>query len=579
MASFLRNFSASLMALFVFFILLPFLMLSFLSTVFMAASSSKFSAEKSSGGGVFVLDLSLPVGDSVEDEKSLSAALEGLSSTSIYTAVQTVRSASRDRRVKAILIRGSADKSGAGLASIAELREAILEAGEFIPVYAYLENPSLRDYFIASAATEIILNPFSEFEFKGLSTSAPYFGAALKKYGIEAQVVRAGSHKSFGDIFTKSGMDEKDRQILETAVGGIWNCVVSKVSESRHLTPEFLAGFADSKAICSASEAKRLKFVDRLMYADELIDMLAQKYGRDGSSFNQVCVDYFPSESSSGNIAVVYMSGDIVEPDISPYVVSSERYAKLLRELRFDPSVKGVVLRIDSGGGSAYASEIIRREVELLSKEKPVAASFSSVAASGAYWIATAADSIFLMPETITGSIGVFSIAFSIESLAGRHGVDFDGVKTSPLADIGTLTRPMNERELALTGNMVREVYDRFVGLVCKSRKILPKELSEIADGRIFDGKAAVELNLADGFGTLDEVVSALMQSCKCSGVREYPKIDRFKEFMKNFSASEPFSMRLPQRLQEYFDSLKMLSIYSDKRGLYARIPFDISLK
>ena len=217
--------------------------------------------------------------------------------------------------------------------------------------------------------------------------------------------------------------------------------------------------------------------------------------------------------------------------------------------------------------------------IELLAKEKPVVASFSSVAASGAYWIATAADNIFLMPETITGSIGVFSIAFSVEKFAGGYGVDFDGVKTSPFADIGTLTRPMGERELALTGKMVREVYDRFVDLVCKSRKISPAELAEIADGRIFDGATAVRLNLADGFGTLDEVVAALMEKCECDGVKEYPKIDRFKEFMKSFSAAEPFAKSVPPKLKAYLDSIKSLSAYSDKRGIYARIPFDIALK
>lgn len=579
MIKFLRNFSASLTALFVFFVFLPFFMLSFLSAVFMAANTSELSPGKISGGGVFVLDLSLPIGERVEDENSLAAAIEGLSSTSVYNAVQIIRDASCDRRVKAILIRGSVDESGAGLAAIAELREAVCEACESLSVYAYLENPSLRDYFIATAASEIILNPFSEFEFKGISTSAPYFGNAFKKYGIDAQIVRAGKHKSFGDIFTKSKMDGADKEILKSVVGGIWECIISKISESRNLTPEFLREFADSKAICSAEEAKKLKLVDKLMYDDELIDMLAQKYGSEGDSFKQVFVDSFPAASRAGNIAIVYMSGDIVEADISPSVISSERYVGILRKLRSDSSIKGVVLRIDSGGGSAYASEVIRREVELLAKEKPVVASFSSVAASGAYWIATAADNIFLMPETITGSIGVFSIAFSVEKFAGGYGVDFDGVKTSPFADIGTLTRPMGERELALTGKMVREVYDRFVDLVCKSRKISPAELAEIADGRIFDGATAVRLNLADGFGTLDEVVAALMEKCECDGVKEYPKIDRFKEFMKSFSAAEPFAKSVPPKLKAYLDSIKSLSAYSDKRGIYARIPFDIALK
>ena len=231
MIKFLRNFSASLTALFVFFVFLPFFMLSFLSAVFMAANTSELSPGKISGGGVFVLDLSLPIGERVEDENSLAAAIEGLSSTSVYNAVQIIRDASCDRRVKAILIRGSVDESGAGLAAIAELREAVCEACESLPVYAYLENPSLRDYFIATAASEIILNPFSEFEFKGISTSAPYFGNAFKKYGIDAQIVRAGKHKSFGDIFTKSKMDGADKEILKSVVGGIWECIISKISE------------------------------------------------------------------------------------------------------------------------------------------------------------------------------------------------------------------------------------------------------------------------------------------------------------------------------------------------------------
>ena len=576
MISFLRSFTASLASLFVFFIFFPAVALLFLAALFIAVNSPELQAVKSADSGVFVLDLSLPVGEGVEDENSLAVAFEGFSSTSVYKAVQSIRDVACNRSVKAILVRGSVEESGAGLAAIAELRAAIAEAGEVLPVYAYVENPSLRDYFIASAATEIILNPFSEFELKGISANAPYFGDAFNKYGISAQVVRAGSHKSFGDIFTKSGMDAADKAILKSAIDGIWGSMISKIAESRDFNPDFLLKFADSKAVCSAAEAKKLKLVDKLMYSDEVIEMLAQKYGRDGETFKQVFAESFPISSRSGNIAIVYMSGDIVESDISPAVISSDRYVELFRRLRSDSSVKGVVLRIDSGGGSAYASELIRREVELLAQKKPVVASFASVAASGAYWIATAADNIFLMPETITGSIGVFSISFSIEKFAGGYGVEFDGVKTSPFADIGTLTRPMNEREIALTAEMVSEVYNRFLEIVSKSRKIDSKELSEIADGRIFDGASAVKLNLADGFGTLDEVVAALMEKCGCSGVREYPKIDRFKEFMKSFSAAGPFSKTVQQKLKAYLDSLKAMSIYSDRRGIYARVPFDV---
>lgn len=313
------------------------------------------------------------------------------------------------------------------------------------------------------------------------------------------------------------------------------------------------------------------------MYRDQVIDMISERVGCDGITFSQTPISSYPetfAENADGAVALVYMRGEILDSPASDGVIDSASYSVLLRELRFDETVSAVVLRIDSGGGSAFASESIRREVELLAADKPVVVSVGGSAASGAYWIASAANKIFADSESITGSIGVFSILFSAEKLAGDFGITFDGVKTSPMADAGTIARKPIKTEIDRVQRLTDRVYEKFVSLVAKSRKMKPERVAEIADGRVFSGADAVRVGLVDGIRPLSECVEFAAKAAKLKSfeVWEYPQRNAIAEFVSSFTdGNVPFA----KAFRAVFNARKIGNIMSAKSGVYARSPFD----
>ncbi len=585
MIAFLRNFCASLAALIVFFIAVPFTFLVIIAAV-IASIGEKDKLEVSKGG-VLVLDLSDGVSEtSPASNFKIRGKFFKTPPESTFDICAKIRAAAADPSVNALLIKGSAadSPSGISLAQASEIREAVEKFSEKGKVsYAYLENPCFADYYLASAARAVIMNPFGSMEYKGLALQSVYLGGAMKKYGIGVALVKSGEFKSAGEMFTSDKMPESQKAHLSKVLQSLWSGCQSQISVSRGIPEAPLSKIAREEAIFSAYDAKKFGFVDELMYADALIEMLKTTYGEKGNTFKNLSIrDYsVPINYNTAKIAVVALEGEICEDSVSSGRMSAKKIAGILRRIRADNSVKAVVLRIDSPGGSAYASEVIRREVEALSQKAKVVASFGSTAASGAYWISTAAHKICADASTITGSIGVFSVGFDIEKIAAEHGVKFDGVKTDPMADFMSALRAADDRDLAKMKDLCDDVYERFVMLVCKSRKMDIKDVEKIADGKIYTGAQALEIGLCDSIGGVESAINEAAKLAKIGSYKvvQYPKYDPISEIFPVDSSSAEILGKAPSvfgakfgKCAAFVEETAKLSRAPLKRRVYMRI-------
>jgi protease IV len=360
-----------------------------------------------------------------------------------------------------------------------------------------------------------------------------------------------------------------------------------------------LKAITDNQGYLTAEDAKAKKLVDRLAYADEMLDQLKKITGEDGDSkaFRQISLRSYASAvddqinpTNGEQVAVVYAEGEIVNGQGAPGSIGGDRLARQLRQLRLDPKVKAVVLRVNSPGGSSTASEVIQREVILTKQAKPLVVSMGSTAASGGYWISTYADRIFAEPNTITGSIGVFGLQPNFQKLANDNGITWDVVKTGKFADSRTLTRPKSPEEIAVIQKIVGQIYDQFLAKVAKSRNLDPAKVAEIAQGRVWSGAEAKKLGLVDELGGLDAATADAAQRAKLGKnwhVEEYPEAKSFEGQLfksllgarleavnKTEAAEDPFSIEL-QKIQADLLSLRSLN---DPHGIYMRLPDNLRI-
>jgi signal peptide peptidase sppA, 67K type len=581
--SFFSSLTANLLSLFVFFFVIPIIGIVVIVGMVNSQLNDPF-AEKSNNAAV-VINLADPVTDSASVNDLFSNIVNNGSSISIYSLCSKIAAAAKDKSNRKIFITGSFENSAVlpSYAQIAEIRAALENYKKSKKeIVAYLENPSMRDYFLASAATKVVVNPFSELEFNGLGGNSIFFGRALKKYGVDVKIVKVGALKSFGEMFTSDKMSPLVRENSQALLDSVWNSVVAKISKSRNIPVEKLLDIAEKSAVVSAQDAKALGLADSLMYQDEVIAYMKSQVGNSGASFRQTSIiSYMPeSDFYADTVEVVYMDGEITDSYHGANVIDSSRYPQNLRMLRELDHVKAVVLRINSGGGSAYVSEVIRREVELLAKKKPVVVSIGGVAASGAYWISTAANKIFADSESITGSIGVFSVMLSAQKFADGFGVTFDGVKTSPMADIGTIARAPSQAEIERVQKLTDKVYEKFIGLVSKSRRIPLEDVKKFADGSIYSGRQALSMKLVDAIGGLDAAIREAAKMAKITefDISESPEINPVKDFIDSLSAGDaPFAKI--RALKPIIKAKKTVDAISSKPQVYARSPFDFVIE
>ncbi len=527
----------------------------------------------------------------------------------LRTVTRALHAAAKDSRIAGVFITGGLAPSGfgSGFAALKEVRAALLDfkaAGK--PVNAYLTYATTKDYYLASTASELALDPYGLIVMPGLASEPMFLAGAFEKYGIGVQVTRVGKYKSAVEPFTRKDMSPEARTELQKLLDDIWAGVLADVAPTRGLTPEKMQSIVDREGLIRPEAAKAGKFVDRIAYRDEIYDDLKAKTGRAGSKepFKQILLsDYAkltkdiadnprPREDaatkSSGHsrIAVVYAEGEIVDGDGDTGDIGATKFSRELRKLRQDDDVKAIVLRVNSPGGSASAAETIQREVRLIKKVKPIVVSMGAYAASGGYWIAAYGDRIFAEPTTITGSIGVFGVQFDVKKLANDFGLTFDSVKTGKFADAITISRPKTDEELAVFQRMVDWIYGEFVTKVAEGRKLSREKVEEIAQGRVWSGVEAKKIGLVDELGGLDKAIAYAAERAKLGSnyrLIEYPRqkelLEAIQEFLEKVVPENARASSLATKIAQRVESeLKLLRSFNDPQGIYARLPMNLSI-
>ncbi|HRO35199.1 signal peptide peptidase SppA [Thauera sp.] len=439
--------------------------------------------------------------------------------------VEAVRTARDDARIAALVIETD-ELVGGGFSKLAELRAAIADfkaSGK--PVLARGERFTQSQYYLASVADELHLSPDGFVLLRGLARYGTYFKDALDKLGVKVHVFRVGEYKSFSEPFTRSDMSDEDREATRDLLDGLWRFMRDDIAASRKLTPAAVdAHVNDIRGALAAAGGDAAKaalaagLVDRFSTRDEWRARLVEAVGTDheGKDVRAIEVDAYlalaadDTKDEAGNVAVIVAQGTIVDGAEPAGVVAGDTFARLIREAREDEDIKALVLRIDSPGGSAWASELIRRELQLTREAgKPVIASMSSVAASGGYWIATGADEIWAAPSTVTGSIGIFGLFPEFSEPLRRLGIGVDGVATAPLAGALDPRRPLDPAAAEAMQLGIEHGYRRFLEVVAQARKMTVAEVDAVARGRVWTGEAASGLGLVDKLGSLEDAIAA----------------------------------------------------------------------
>lgn len=582
--------------------------------VLIIAAGSQDKAPQVKNKSVLVYDLGLNITDSKPNSSTSEAFQEALSGedrnrVTLRSVLDTLEKARRDPRIVAIYLDGSksSQESAAGYATLKEVRAALERfraAGKTIITYNL--GWSERDYYLSSVANKIVLNPLGSMEINGLSSQPMFLAGALQKYGVGVQIVRVGKFKSAVEPLILNKLSPENRQQTEKLLGDVWGEWRNDVGKSRNLSPAKLQAIADSQGILEADEARKDGLVDEVGYFDQVISQLKQLAGNDANdkTFNQVSlVDYadVPGKSlgvernSQNQVAVVYAEGEIVDGQGGVGQVGGDRYARMFRRLRQNKNVKAIVLRVNSPGGSATASEVIQREIRLTGKTKPVIVSMGDVAASGGYWISTDANRIFAEPNTITGSIGVFGALPNFQKIANNNGITWDTVKTGKYADIQTVSRPKSPQELEIYQSSVNRLYGLFLTKVAQGRNIPQQKVAEIAQGRVWSGVAAKDIGLVDEIGGFDAAVSYAAKQAKLGNdwqIQEYPEARTFEQRLfgqlggetrvfLNGNAASPSQPTGPltAQFQKIQQELSVLQSMNDPLGVYARLPFNLKIE
>lgn len=554
----------------------------------------------------------------IQDSPSQMEGLEGLGALfggggqrlQLRQVTRAIRAAANDDDIKGLFIHGqfTPDGYGTGFAALREVREALEDfraTGK--PIKAYLTWATTREYYLASTATELTLDPYGAVLMPGLASQPMFFAGAFEKFGIGVQVTRVGKYKSAVEPFTRRDMSPENREQVQKMLNDIWGDLVSGIEEGRGLAGGVLQQAVDAEGFLRAGPAVDHKLVDRMAYFDVVLEELKADTGRQGEkeTFKQIALkDYAKLVGGDGlaatrrgggkvelggkdKLGIVYAEGGIVDGDGNDEnTVHGMKVARQLRELRLDDNVKAVVLRINSPGGSASASEMILREVQLTQQKKPVVVSMGTVAASGGYWISMFSERVFAEPSTITGSIGVFGMFLNFQGLANEKlGLTFDTVKTGKFADATTVVRPKTEEELALFQKFVDWIYDEFTSKVAASRQLDLATVREIAQGRVWSGSEAKNLGLVDELGGLDDAIAYAAEKAGLGEKFRVVELPRKKQFAEALAEAlegrrreQAFAGPLGKVLREATDELQVLNQLNDPRGVYARLPFDVRL-
>lgn len=511
--------------------------------------------------------------------------IEMATTSGLNDILENIRKAQNNTQIDGIFLELGAIQAGWGtLSEIREALEQFRESGKFI--VAYGEAKTQKAYFLATVADSIYVNPLGSVDFRGLNTQLMFFAEMLDRLGIEAQIIRHGNFKSAAEPFTLQRMSSENREQISDYLQSSWHTVLEEISQSRGITVEELNRLADGFLSRSPELALENRLIDGIKHRDEVMTDIARRIGIENANelefvdlnqFSRVAAP--PAGTRSRNrIAVVYGSGSIMPGEGSDRQIGSDRIAAAIREARLDTAVKAIVFRINSPGGSALASEVIHREVQLAAQAKPVVVSMGDVAGSGGYFIAAPANLIVATPSTITGSIGVFGLIPNMQGFFNEElGITFDNVKTNTHADLMSTNRPLSESEKWLIRQEVERIYNAFIVHVAHGRNISVEKADSLGQGRIFSGVHAKDLGLVDELGGLNH---AIKRAAEKAGITEYRLLelprrkDFFEQFVQGFAGVQQRLIR--QGMGDAYQYYRQIQDIKEFTGFQARMPFHI---
>lgn len=591
MKQFFKFMFASMLGVFLSFLLLLVGLFLFLAAVFTATKADE--TVTLSRNTVLMASFDQPIPERTPQSPFPGLGLAGISIrdvTGLNDILANIRKAAADKNIQGIYL--DLSHVPAGFATIEEIRNALIafrESGKFI--LAYGEIYSQPAYYLASIADKIYVHPEGVLDFGGLASETVFFKGLLDKLEIEPQVIRVGTYKSAVEPFTEEQMTDASREQLNAWLQDLYGHFLASLEASRGIPKDSLFRIADSLLVRQPKDALNFGLIDGLKYKDEVIDELKELSGvSPENELNVIGMGKYTRTVGSGStrsgvpdrIAMVYASGEIMDGEGNDAVIGSDRISRAIREARRDDRIKAIVLRVNSPGGSALASDVIWREMSLAKKEKPVVVSMGNMAASGGYYISCAAHRIVAQPNTLTGSIGVFAVIPNMQGFfKEKLGITFDGAKTGTYADMGRITRPLTPGEKAIVQDYINDVYADFTGHVAAERNMSPAEVEQVAQGRIWSGKAAVGAGLVDTLGGIGDALAIAADLAGTSNYRviDYPSQKSPLEELLKDAGGNIRTWILKQELgahHAYFEKFKQLSRLS---GVQALFPFELVVR
>ena len=588
MKDFFKNVFATMLGLFLFGIVMTFM--GFMRLIGIIASSS--STTKIEDNSVLVLKLDGSMTE--QEEENMMNSLQGISSLSFEGTMKAIKKAKNDDKVAGIYL--EAGQFGADLAQAEEIEKALLDfrkSGKWI--IAYGENYSTLGYYLASTANKIYLNKDGMIEWSGIGGEKVYYKNLLAKVGIKFVTTKVGKYKSAVEQLTADNISDADREQTQRYLDGWWNTILATVAKNRSLNKDSLNAYADRVITLEAPEnMQKYKLVDGLIYNDQIADIVRKQLGIDKEDdINKLTVDDINADDTpvtGEHIAVYYAYGDIVDKASPQSIFQDDRQivgndmCKDLEDLAKDDDVKAVVIRVNSGGGSAYASEQIWHQISELKKVKPVVVSMSGAAASGGYYLSSNANWIVADPTTITGSIGIFGLFLDRSELYTKKlGINYAEVKTNRNSVFGASGHPFTPEQLSLLQNNVNRGYMLFKKRVAEGRKMTMEQVENIAQGRVWLGQDAIKLKLVDQLGGLDDAIAKAAKLAKMNDYEtaSYPSpLSTWEQLLGSYIGGDDLlNGKMQAYLGEFYEPFKIINDAKHMDKVQARMPYIIKIK
>jgi protease-4 len=557
-----------------------------------ATIAGKEKTVEISDNSILYLDLNYDIPEQTKETgfSAMNISSFGDKSYGLSDIIASIQQAKKDSKIKGIYIPQAGYSNG--MATTEAIRNALIDfkkSGKFI--YSYGDIYTQKGFYLVSVADKLYLNPKGFIELMGFGTRLTFFKGMLDKIGIEVQAFHRGKFKSAFDPLVRTDMSDENRQQITELLGDVYNHFLDEVSKSRGIDRATLHMYIDSAMIQNPSDAKKYGIISDVKYYDEVLNELATKSGVANSSklhFAKI-KDYVKTLKKSDDdnqIAIVYAQGNIVDGKGDENSIGGDKYAKIFRELREDKDVKAIVLRINSGGGSALASEVMWREISLTKAVKPVIVSFGDVAASGGYYIACNSDRIFAQPNTITGSIGVFGLIPNGQKLLNdKLSVTFDEVRITKHGVMNVGYKPLDEFESKFIQRSIDSTYETFLTRVANGRKQTFAQIEEKAEGRVWSGVQAIKIGLVDEIGSLDDAVSyaAKKANIKAINTVNYPKekelIEKVLENMEGQQETKMIEKNLGKEYATLYKQFLSLKTMIGIHNLQTRMPYDLIIE